>query len=361
MAKDFGTSGDDITVGTSGSDMLYGGAGADSLNGGEGNDVLYGGIGDDTLFGGEGDDQMSGGEGADYMDGGNGNDTYYVDDTQDVVVESTGGGTDTVVSVLSGYTLRDNFERLTLGGTGDIDGNGNALDNALKGNSGNNHLHGRAGNDSIYGYGGDDVIAGGSGNDVMNGGDGTDTITFRVDETAGQGVAVDLSITRSQNTGQGVDTIVGFENLEGTSSSDSLSGNAGANEINGAGGGDRIRGRGGDDDLTGGAGADFFRFDGPGAGNGVDRIRQFELGVDKLVFHTSDGYSGNAGLTFGPTAVGSGPQGIYDRQTGQLFYDADGDGAGAAILLAQFDRGLALTNAEFIVVNDGPATDTPTL
>ena len=355
MARDTGTSGNDNTIGTAGDDMYYGGAGDDTLSGGDGNDVLYGGVGEDTLFGGEGNDQLSGGEGADTMDGGNGNDTYYVDDTQDVVIESTSGGIDTVVSVLAGYTLRDNVERLTLGGTGNINGNGNALDNRLNGNSGDNQLHGRAGNDSIFGFAGDDIIAGGSGNDVMNGGDGTDTITFRVDETAGQGVTVDLSITRSQNTGQGIDTIVGFENLEGTTSDDVLSGNAGANKINGIAGNDLIRGRGGDDDLTGGTGADTFRFDSAGAGNGVDRIRQFELGVDKLEFHTSDGYSGSAGLTFGPTAVGSGPQGIYDQQTGQLFYDADGDGAGAAILLAQFDRGLALTNADFVVVNDTPS------
>ena len=41
---------------------------------------------------------------------------------------------------------------------------------------------------------------------------------------------------------------------------------------------------------------------------------------------------------------------IYDSGTGNIHYDADGDGAGAAILFAQVGPGTALTSNDFLVV-----------
>lgn len=58
----------------------------------------------------------------------------------------------------------------------------------------------------------------------------------------------------------------------GTSASQTLSGGEGA---------DRIRGGQGTDTLSGGTGADVFVFT---AGDGSDRIRDFQIGVDKLLF-----------------------------------------------------------------------------
>lgn len=352
--KIYGGEGNNDIDGTSANDMIYGRGGADDLSGGDGNDVLYGGDGNDSLYGGEGDDQLSGGTGADYMEGGNGSDTYYVDDRNDVVVEFAGGGIDTVVSTLKNYRIGANVERLTLaevvGDDNNTNGTGNDLDNRIKGNSGNNEMQGLGGNDDIYGYAGNDIINGGAGNDILDGGDGIDLVSFKVGAT--NGVTVDLSITARQNTGNGLDAIRNFENLEGTVFNDVLIGDNGVNKIAGLAGNDLIRGRGGDDDLTGGSGNDTFRFDSAGVGNGVDRIRGFTPGADKLEFHTSDGYAANATLTFGTIAVGSGPQGIYDIDTGKLYYDGDGDGAGAAIQIAQFDRGLNLGVNDFVLVND---------
>ena len=74
-----------------------------------------------------------------------------MDNTGDVVVEKLNEGEDTIVSSFS-YTLCDNFENLTLSGTGNINGTGNSGNNILTGNSNNNILTGGAGNDT-YGFG----------------------------------------------------------------------------------------------------------------------------------------------------------------------------------------------------------------
>jgi len=41
---------------------------------------------------------------------------------------------------------------------------------------------------------------------------------------------------------------------------------------------------------------------------------------------------------------------IYRSGTGALFYDADGNGAGAAVQIAVLGSGLALTVADFTVI-----------
>lgn len=343
----FGDNTNNTLPGTPGRDLIYGYAGDDVLDGGAGDDVLYGGAGNDTLYGGEGNDQLTGGEGADYMDGGNGNDTYYVDNRQDVVVESSSGGTDTVVfmgytgetGTNQGYTLRENVEVLRLFSNKnaaddlDLNGRGNSLGNSMVGNAGDNQLFGLEGNDSINGGAGNDTIHGGTGNDILTGGDGIDLVSYK---TAGSGVTVSLATTANQNTGgDGTDKLVGFENLEGSSFNDSLTGDSGANKIFGGAGDDFIRGGAGNDDLTGGVGSDTFRFEGTAA-NGVDTIRGFETGSDTLEFLVSDGYSATAGFTNGSAAVGEGAQFVYDSAVHTLYYDADGAGGSAAVKLATF-------------------------
>src|SRR5258708_7897615 len=77
--------------------------------------------------------------------GGAGNDTYVVDNAGDTIADSS--GIDRVQSSIA-YTLGTALENLTLTGTGDINGIGNALNNAIVGNTGNNLLTGLGGNDS---------------------------------------------------------------------------------------------------------------------------------------------------------------------------------------------------------------------
>src|SRR5206468_7673847 len=115
----------------------------------------YGGGGVDTLIGGAGNDRLDGGSGNDTMSGGLGDDTYYVDSAADAITENAAEGTD-VVYAASSYTLGANVEKLTLTGSGDTSGTGNALNNIIHGNTGNNVLDGRDGNDTLYGAAGND-------------------------------------------------------------------------------------------------------------------------------------------------------------------------------------------------------------
>src|SRR5204862_6133142 len=115
--------------------------------GGAYDDTLIGSDANNDLFGRGGNDTLDGGLGADKLQGGVGNDTYYVDNSGDVIVENAGEGTDSVFSSIS-WTLGSNVENLTLTGTANINATGNSAANVLSGNSGANVLSGGAGNDT---------------------------------------------------------------------------------------------------------------------------------------------------------------------------------------------------------------------
>ena len=117
-----------------------------SVNGGSGTDTilnfenLTGGVGNDSLTGNGGANILNGGAGADTMNGGAGNDTYYVDQLADVVSETNSlgqdtGGVDKVISSVT-YTLSPYLEHLTLTGTANINGTGNAQNNTIVANNG---------------------------------------------------------------------------------------------------------------------------------------------------------------------------------------------------------------------------------
>ncbi|MFG1394010.1 M10 family metallopeptidase C-terminal domain-containing protein [Xanthobacter agilis] len=165
-------------IGGSGADKIIGNSAANVLNGRNGNDRLSGASGNDRLIGGAGRDILNGGVGNDVMAGGAGNDTYYVDATGDVVQEATGGGTDTVRTALSRYTLGAATEVLVYTGTSAFVGNGNGLANTITGGSGNDRLSGGSGNDRISGGAGRDTLNGGTGVDVLTGGSGRDIFVY---------------------------------------------------------------------------------------------------------------------------------------------------------------------------------------
>ena len=77
------------------------------------------------------------------MSGGAGNDTYFVDNAGDAVIESAGQGNDAVFASVN-YGLTANVETLVLQGAADLQGYGNTLANTIFGNNGNNLLDGGA-------------------------------------------------------------------------------------------------------------------------------------------------------------------------------------------------------------------------
>lgn len=144
---------------------------------------ITGAAGDDTLYGMDGDDVIDGRGGLDYMDGGNGNDTFYVDDLSDQVVESGGGGTSDWIISSASYIIASDAEVEFLEATaagGDITLVGNAIANDITGrNGGSDVLDGRGGADTIRGLGGNDRLIGGLGIDTLTGGTGADTFVLQ--------------------------------------------------------------------------------------------------------------------------------------------------------------------------------------
>jgi serralysin len=127
-------------IGGSGNDFMIGNNVANKLTGSGGND---------TIVGNGGDDYIDGGAGADSMRGGIGNDTYIVQNTGDIVDETTlGGGLDLVKSAIT-YTLGSGLNNLTLTGGNAINGYGNAGINVIQGNLAHNVLTGNGGNDTF--------------------------------------------------------------------------------------------------------------------------------------------------------------------------------------------------------------------
>ena len=292
-------------------DVFTGTTGNNVLDGGAGDDTLVGGAGNDTLLGGSGNDSLDGGGGIDFMTGGDGNDVYAVQHASDIVVETNAvagvGGTDMVIAALT-YTLGGNVENLKL--LGAVNGTGNSLDNTLFAGAGNNSMDGASGNDTAsYAYAGssvtvslntsaaqatggsgsdtllsfenltgslyDDILTGNAGNNVLNGGSGMDTVSYA---HANSGVTLSLALTVAQVTGgAGIDTVLNFEHVIGSSFNDSLTGNWAGNVMQAGAGNDTLSGGSGADSLYGGSGNDLYYVDGldsvvEAVGEGTDQV-----------------------------------------------------------------------------------------
>jgi serralysin len=249
-------------VGGSGSDVLYGN--------GVGN-LLVGNAGDDQLFAHEGDDSLRGGGGNDSLFGHNGLDTVYYDDARAGVTVNLDQGS----AYSTGSSDAAQIGRDAIFETENVVGS--AFDDVLIGSwFADNRLEGGAGNDSLSGDLGSDTLAGGLGNDLLDGGVGSDLASYAA---AANAIAVNLAVTAAQNSGEGLDTLAGIENLEGSRYNDTLTGNTAANILYGLSGDDLLNGGGGADELVGGSGDDIFVVDDTGdkaveaAGGGADEVR----------------------------------------------------------------------------------------
>ena len=137
-------------------------------------------VGVENAVGGSGSDTLIDLAGVNNtLTGGAGNDTFVVHDAGDVVSEASGvaGGVDIVQSFVT-YTISDiDVENLTLLGTDNINGTGNAAANMITGNAGNNVLTGGAGIDTLIGGLGDDTFDFNALNNSVVGAGNNDLIT----------------------------------------------------------------------------------------------------------------------------------------------------------------------------------------
>jgi len=279
-------------IGNSGNNILDGAAGADAMSGGTGNDTYNvdnagdtvtetsttateidqvnasvsftlganlekltltgtaainatGNTLNNTLTGNTANNRLDGGVGIDTMVGGTGNDTYVVDNTADVVTETSTVATeiDSIESNVT-YTLGNNIENLTLTGTSAINATGNGLANTLVGNSAANTLNGG---------GGIDTMTGGLGNDIYV----VDNIADVTTETSTLATEIDLvqsSVSYSLATNLENLTLTGTAaiNATGNSLNNALVGNTVNNVLDGGIGADT---------MTGGTGNDTYVVD----------------------------------------------------------------------------------------------------
>ncbi|MFI0844489.1 hypothetical protein [Mesorhizobium sp. IMUNJ 23232] len=315
-------------------------------------DFLIGGSGADNISGLGGDDLINGGGGADSMAGGAGGDTCYVENAGDKVTEAAGGGFDKVLSTVN-YVLTANSEvellttRDTVA-TAAINLTGNALRQEIIGNAGVNTLKdGGGAGDLLRGLGDNDtyLVYASATTIAEAGGQGTaDRVLAAVDYKLGTGVSVEQMQTTSSTGTTGI-------NLTGNEFVQKIVGNAGTNLIDG---------KGGSDTLSGGSGTDYFTFTTAldGATN-VDTITDFNVAADTIrlenaVFAALTATGALASGFFRANATGTAQDVndfiVYETDTGKLFYDADANGAGAAIQFALLNGHPTITAADFTVI-----------
>jgi Ca2+-binding RTX toxin-like protein len=179
-------------TGSGGADTLFGSTGADTISGGAGNDILVGGAGADTLDGGTGSDTYStaGMVGANIGGTGTGTSTGVVVNLGSaalsnvaIINASTQFISTAITSVASGtaaylFGAAANTNSVAVDTLSNIDNitlAGNGI-NYVVGNA--NTITGGSGADTISAGAGADVITGGAGIDTLTGGTGVDTFVF---------------------------------------------------------------------------------------------------------------------------------------------------------------------------------------
>lgn len=191
---------------------------------------LWGNDRDNWIVGLRGDDYIYGGGGTDRLRGGAGEDTIFGGSNGDLILGNSGAD----------YILGDDGDDTIYGGSEIDQILGGSGQDTIYGGSEKDYIGGGMNDDTIYGGVGGDRIFGGSGKDVIHGDQDNDII----------------------EAGEGNDTIYGGD------------------------GNDMIYGGFDNDTLFGGSGNDRFLFS--GANFGSDKISDFAVGEDRIIFIASE-------------------------------------------------------------------------
>jgi Ca2+-binding RTX toxin-like protein len=146
------------------------------------------------------------------------------------------------------------------------------------------------------------------------------------------------------------------DKLLGKAGNDWLSGGSGDDVVKGGKGNDSLRGDDGSDMLFGGAGADIFHFyfDSTVPPPTHDKIKDFKPGEDHIgLIDFADvlppGYLDKAHFHKGKGAITAEQVVIYDKKSGGIYYDADGNGGVEQFLLAKVKAGTKLDADDFFM------------
>ena len=342
-----GTANIDAT-GNDGANIISGNAGNNVITGGLGSDVLTGGGGNDTfvIAKGDGSDILT-----DFSAGAGAGDVvkltgFWFNSFADVKSVMTEVGNDV-------YLKLDDLETLVFRNhhISDFAADDFQLPSSPPVSAAPIHwITETTPGESLYGTPSNEAL---QGNGRLAGGDGDDTYTVGPNTVVVEGL------------NEGVDTVISWlptytltanvENLVLMQSGSTGNGNELVNRITGTAGNDTLNGKGGNDWLTGGGGKDSFAFDKPGTG--VVTITDFAPSDDKILL-SGVGFKGlgNAGalnasmFVSGTAAKDVNDFIIYDKSTGNIFYDADGNGSAAAVQFAHINPGLDLNAGHFLVV-----------
>jgi len=222
-------------------------------------------------------------------------------------------------------------------------------------------------NGAVYGDAGADTFFGNQNSaEVFVGGADVDTLDFRL----GGQVTLALDLSFAQNGAALGDTYFEMENVFGSDvGNDVIRGNPAANalfgwggndSLDGAGGADVLRGGTGVDTLTGGTGDDTFRFS--ALTECGDLITDFagNLGNNDRFQITAAAFGG--GLVAGVLAANqfitradnlaqdADDRFIFNTTDRTLWFDADGNGAGAAVMVADLQAGAVVTAADILLI-----------
>ena len=218
----------------------------------------------------------------------------------------------------------------------------------LLGTTGNDTLVGTAADDRLAGLAGNDTLTGGTGRDTFFVSEGKDSITDLgngadvLNVAAGAEVAANVTANwtataQTVNLGTATLTASASVDLSAVLSGNGFALDAAASNLT----------------LTGSRGADTFVLH---AGM-VDTVLGFESGKDSISFKglagmavgavASNAFVSGAGLT---AATNPDQHLILNTTTGDLYFDADGNGDATAILLAHFSPGALPTLADLHVV-----------
>ena len=367
-------------TGNSANNYLRGEQGRDTIIGGGGNDTLYGSAfapnaDGDELYGGDGNDLIStfggsaaiinGGAGNDSLSSGSGADNYVFDVAPGAAnadfVFSFDTGSDTVHLDARVMPALGNAGRFSA-----ADPRFYAAPGAVSGHDADDRVIYNTTNGTLWydpdgsGALGAQLIA-----TLQNGG-----TVFNLAETD---IVVDNAAPPPSGTNgtEGNDTMIGTAGsdtlnglggndfIQGQGSADTLRGGAGNDTMGGNEGADWIEGGAGNDRLTGGSGQDAFVFREFGAAN-ADTLTDFSgngwdsLRMDNAAFNTLGGdgrfASGDARFRAGTAAQDADDRIVFNSATGQVWYDADGNGAGGAQLVATLQAGATLVASDIWVI-----------